>query len=183
MLRVSEHPAITDEAGRLPAPVNPPGVRNGAAPTIRTAVRAIVVRDGRLLVTVNENDSGRFLLIPGGGQDWGESAVEALAREVREEVGCEVVVGDLVCVRDYLPARLGPAGAPEAWFHQQELFFACALAEGSEPAHVGRHERWQRGIAWVELAGILEAPLWPRALRRWLLADPATRPVYLGAVS
>lgn len=176
------HPAITDEAGRLPAPVNPPGVRVGAAPAIRTAVRAIIVRDGRLLVTSNTNVSGTFYLTPGGGQDWGESATDALVREVREEVGCEVIVGDLACVRDYMPARLYPNDPTEAWFQQQELFFFCTLPPGSEPRHVGDHEMWQSGIEWLRLDALGSSRLWPAALGTWLTSDPASRPVYLGVV-
>jgi 8-oxo-dGTP diphosphatase len=48
---------------------NPPGIRVGVAPTIRVANKAIIVREGRLLVTVNSGDFPTFYLCPGGGQD------------------------------------------------------------------------------------------------------------------
>ena len=83
-------------------PMNPPGIRLGAAPTIRVANKAIIVRDGRLLVTVNTGDFATFYLCPGGGQDHGEDAHEGLRRECREEIGCDVVVGELAFVRDYI---------------------------------------------------------------------------------
>lgn len=72
---------------------NPLGIRLGAAPTIRVANKAIIVRDGQLLVTVNSGDFPTFYLCPGGGQDHGEDAYVALRRECREEIGCDVVVG------------------------------------------------------------------------------------------
>jgi hypothetical protein len=55
-------------------PRNPPGIRLGAAPTIRVASKAIIVRDRQLLVTVNSGDFPTFYLCPGGGQDHGEDA-------------------------------------------------------------------------------------------------------------
>ena len=39
---------------------NPPGIRLGAAPTIRVASKALIVRDGHLLVTVNSDDPAYF---------------------------------------------------------------------------------------------------------------------------
>ena len=83
---------------------NPSGIRLGAAPTIRVASKAIIVRDGHLLVTVNAGDFPTFLLVPGGGQEHGEDAHEALRRECREEIGCDVVVGEFAFLRDYIAA-------------------------------------------------------------------------------
>ena len=51
-----------------------------------------------MLVTVNSGDFPTFYLCPGGGQDHGEDAYEALRRECREEIGCDVVVGELAFV-------------------------------------------------------------------------------------
>lgn len=58
------------------------GVRLGVAPTIRVATKAIIVRDDALLVTVNVGDFPTFCLCPGGGQEHGEDAHQALRRRV-----------------------------------------------------------------------------------------------------
>lgn len=56
-------------------------------PRVRPATRGLVVADGSLLVTVLRGRTGEFWLTPGGGQDFGESKVENVAREVFEETG------------------------------------------------------------------------------------------------
>ena len=62
-----------------------------------------VVRDeaGRLLLVLRGRDPGRGRWsLPGGRIEPGESAAEAAAREVREETGLEVDVGELLATVD-----------------------------------------------------------------------------------
>jgi ADP-ribose pyrophosphatase YjhB (NUDIX family) len=90
-------------------------------PHVRVAVKAIVMRDGQLLVTRNVDAQGFFFLVPGGGQEHGEPLPVALQREVMEEVGVPIEVHDLVLVRDYIARNHEFAQESDA--HQLELFF------------------------------------------------------------
>ena len=68
------------------------------APAPRPAVGAVVLDGGgRLLVVRRRNPpaAGRWSL-PGGSVEPGETVREAVRREVAEETGLEVAVGDLV---------------------------------------------------------------------------------------
>lgn len=162
---------------------NPPGIRLGAAPTIRVASKAIIVRDDRLLVTVNSGDFPTFYLCPGGGQEHGEDATQALRRECREEIGCDVRVGALAFMRDYIGADHEFA-EKDRWVHQQETYFFCSLAPGVEPRYGGEGgDTWQTGIEWIPVGRLLDEPLWPKALGRWLLSPATDRPTYLGNVN
>jgi 8-oxo-dGTP diphosphatase len=161
---------------------NPPGIRLGAPPTIRVASKAIIVRDGRLLVTVNSGDFPTFYLCPGGGHEHGEDAYVALRRECREEIGCDVVVGELAFVRDYIAADHEFADQ-DGWVHQLEVYFFCSLAPGAEPRVTGNGDRWQTGIAWIAVDDLVDEPLWPKALATWLTTPEADRPGYLGNVN
>ena len=161
---------------------NPPGIRLGLAPTIRVANKAIIVRDDRLLVTVNSGDFPTFYLCPGGGQDHGEDAYEALRRECREEIGCDVVVGELAFLRDYIAADHEFA-EQDGWAHQREAYFFCELAAGAEPHLTDAGDLWQTGIAWLALDGLRDEPLWPKALAPWLASPGGRRPRYLGNVN
>lgn len=69
----------------------------------RVAVKAVIIRDGKVLLTRDERDTG--WTFPGGGIDVGESPEQALARELEEEIG---VPKDTVVVENVrLPILIG----------------------------------------------------------------------------
>lgn len=89
-------------------------------------VGALVYDDaGRLLMIRrgHEPDRGRWSL-PGGRIEAGESDTEALTREVREETGLAVEVGDLVGSVELRNVHGGTA---------QVRDYRCRLAAGSDP--------------------------------------------------
>lgn len=65
------------------------------------AVAGVIVRDGEILLVrrAAEPSKGKWS-IPGGCVEWGETLAEALKREVREETGFEIEVGDVAGVYD-----------------------------------------------------------------------------------
>lgn len=148
---------------------------------VRAATRGLVVHEGRLLVTVMHGERDRdFWLCPGGGQNFGENKVDNAAREVLEETGYRVTVGDLACGRDYIGVNHFPDW--DADFHQTELFFWCSLVE-PEPHAPGETDSRQIGVQWVPVEQLPGSPFFPQALAHWLNADPATRPLWLGDVN
>jgi 8-oxo-dGTP diphosphatase len=60
-----------------------------------TVVAALIVRDAKLLVCQRRRDDSHGLRweFPGGKIDPGETPVEALARELREELGVDATIG------------------------------------------------------------------------------------------
>ncbi len=78
-------------AGRLPAP---PGVIAKYRQRVQMVVGAAIVRDGRVLAarrTSPAESAGRWEF-PGGKVEPGESMGDALTREIREELDCEIEV-------------------------------------------------------------------------------------------
>lgn len=58
---------------------------------IRCAAKALVVKDGRVLLNrCRRSDGSVYYDLPGGGQHQYESMEEAVRREVREEAGIEI---------------------------------------------------------------------------------------------
>ena len=90
---------------------------------IRVAAKAVVIEEDEVLLTRNlhpDDPEGEFFLLPGGGQHHGESLGECVRREVCEETGYEVTVGDVLFVRDYVGANHQFA-AYEPGVHQVEV--------------------------------------------------------------
>ncbi len=56
----------------------------------RISAKALVLNESRDKFLVLKEESGKWSL-PGGGIDWGETAHEALTREIAEEMGVSVV--------------------------------------------------------------------------------------------
>jgi mutator protein MutT len=83
---------------------------------------ALIFRDGRLLVTQRKTGShlGGLWEFPGGKREPGETFEECLVREIREELGIEISVGNLLeeIFHDY----------PEKTVHLK--FFACKISSG-----------------------------------------------------
>jgi 8-oxo-dGTP diphosphatase len=159
-----------------------PGMQRNLVANVRVSVKAIIVVDGRLLVTRNRDAEGDFFLLPGGGQEHGESLPDALRRECREEIGVDVEVHDVRLVRDYI-GRNHEFADHNSDAHQLEIMFRCTL-RGEVVAGGGTMpDAWQVGVDWLDLASLGEQRLYPKVLQRVLPHLPADSPIYLGDVN
>ena len=59
---------------------------------IRPAVKAIIMRENKFLIL--KDSSSNLWTLPGGRIEFGEKPDEALAREVLEETGLEITIGE-----------------------------------------------------------------------------------------
>ena len=97
-------------------------------PTPRLAVRALIVHQNRLLI-VNAWPEGKSDLwcAPGGGVERGQSLPDNLKREIHEECGLQIAVGDPCLVNEFHD----PSGS----FHQVDIYFHATITGGEiDPA-------------------------------------------------
>jgi ADP-ribose pyrophosphatase YjhB (NUDIX family) len=66
---------------------------------IETIARAVIIEAGHVLLCQHARKG--YLFLPGGHIEFSESAPVALARELLEEAGVRIDVGDLIAVEDH----------------------------------------------------------------------------------
>jgi len=151
-------------------------------PEIRNAARALIVRDGSLLLLRKEYEDGeeRYAL-PGGGQAPGETLIQSLQRECEEEIGVVVQVRELVYVADFFKER---RTTPPSTRHLVEFLFFCSVPVDYVPTNGYHPDKHQVEVVWLELSKLHREPLYPRSLASYLKQDQVpSAPVYLGTIS
>lgn len=150
---------------------------------IRNSAKAIILSQGSLLVITKRAQDGVYYILPGGGQQPGETLHQALVRECIEEIGTQIVVGELLFIREYI-GRHHEFAASDGHIHQMEFLFACTLRDGEIPRLGAMPDTGQCDIAWLPVRDLEYAPLYPAVLRPLLKEGmPQRGPVYLGDVN
>jgi len=150
----------------------------------RNSAKVLVELGGRVLFTLNRDAHGDFLLLPGGGQRFGETLAEAAARETLEETGWLVEPGRLLLVREYIGA-LHEFRDEDGDVHQTEFVFGSVPVE-HRPLEASERDAWQTGSAWLDPVEAARARIYPSILGRILgslLDGSYDGPVYLGDVN
>jgi 8-oxo-dGTP diphosphatase len=144
----------------------------------RIRVSALLRWEDRILLCRHEKPGKEYWLLPGGGVNAGESLVEALHRELFEEVGIDeelplegpVAIADSIAPRRSLTAK-----------HVVHIVFSGDLS-GRSLEQVTSQDAAVRGhrlFGVDELDGVVLHPPIQRFLRRWRPGDPIA---YLGAL-
>ena len=150
-------------------------------PQIRNAARALVVRDGRILLLRKQGDArGERYALPGGAQEPGETLEQALNRECMEEIGTEVRILDLLHVADWFKRR---ETVPPSTRQLVEFLFGCEVPEGYQAHNGHRPDKHQVAVVWVDLDVLTDIRLFPLSLASHLANYPRKDSgVYLGTL-
>lgn len=150
-------------------------------PGIRNAARALIVRDGKILLLHKGGDEqGDRFALPGGAQEPGETLAQALDRECREEIGTSVQVRDLLYVADWFKRR---DTTPKSTRQLVEFLFACSVPDNYQAQNGYRPDKHQIDVAWMPLVELTRIPLLPAGLAEYLSRDhESAHPVYLGTL-
>lgn len=62
----------------------------------RMRVAGILIEDNKILLIQHHKNNKKYWLIPGGGNDWGETTKEALIREYKEETNMDIEVDEFL---------------------------------------------------------------------------------------
>lgn len=154
------------------------------SPYIRVSARAIIVRDGRLLVQHYREGEVTWCVTPGGGIEKGERLDDGLKREVLEETGLEIEVGPLRYIRELRGVtRIKLLGGLSPDFHAIEHIFEARIVR-AVPGAVIQPDNYATDTEWLPLDGLAAAGFYPEPLQerlpRDLVAGFPGGAVYLG---
>lgn len=139
---------------------------------IRNSAKALIIKDGKVLTIKIDDGREQWNIMPGGGQEAEELLVEAVCREVAEEMGIKVEARELVFVVE---------GVHGERFHRVDLVFLCEYIGEIENA-VLHGDTNQVGYEWLDIATLNHSQLYPSKLRRQIMNLYEGKPykVYLG---
>jgi 8-oxo-dGTP diphosphatase len=147
-----------------------------AEPRIR--VSAMLRWQDRILLCCHKKNGREHWLLPGGGVNGGESLLDALRRELEEEIGIEegIPIEGPVALID----SISPVGVPRLK-HVVHIVFSGDLGKRSLETVTSQDAavRGHRLFALDELDEISLHPPIQRFLQRWRSGDAA---VYLGSM-
>lgn len=145
---------------------------------IRNSVKGLIIKDQKILLTVNRDQYGIFYLLPGGGQHFNETIEDALKRECLEETGYVIEPQTVVFIRDYI----GKNHQFKDDVHQIEIMFECKIVEEIDTKKQ-KFDSYQIGMRWVSLTQLKNIRLYPNILKEVIGTDGKfDRRIYLGDV-
>lgn len=130
---------------------------------IRNSAKALVIKDGKILLNRCRSRFGLYYALPGGGQKVGETLGEAIGRELLEETGLTVTPQRLAGVYEQITQRRD--GGPD---HKLYFLFLCALSDAERKKPTER-DAYQLSSEWVDLTEATTGRLFPKNVRDNLL--------------
>lgn len=140
------------ERGAVPA---------GERGDIEIIARAVLVHGSRVLLCRNLKHG--YLYLPGGHIEFGESAAQALRREILEECGLSVSIGPL------LLASEGVFFTKKRAHHELNLVFQCTPPANLNPAKIKSLED-HIAFEWLDFAAAADTDIRPLAAKAFLAA-------------
>lgn len=151
-------------------------------PTIRNSAKALIVRDGSIVLQQCRINGQLVYLLPGGTQQFGESLQQALRREVLEETGMIIRAERLLWVREFIMRN--HLQVEDHGDHVVEHIFECDIDVNAEIGNGATPDTAQIAVRWILLNELQSITMWPEAVKALLLmrsqGSAVRGPVYLG---
>ncbi|MBP1992196.1 NUDIX domain-containing protein [Paenibacillus eucommiae] len=126
----------------------------------RLRAGALIIENGAILLIEfkNDDDDGVHYNLPAGGVESGETLVEAVKREAKEEASVDIEVGSVAFVYEYQPAKNNNLYGD---VHSVGITFECSLIENSVAKLPASPDPHQIGVKWIPLAELHSVQIYP----------------------
>lgn len=122
----------------------------------QVAVSGFILNEKGEILMVKRADDDDFLPgyweVPGGGTDFGEHPLLAVEREIKEETGLDVEVGEPFHVDDYFMEPVRQAQDKKK-IHRVEIFFVCRMKDINQKVELSNEHSEYR---WVSVGNVSE---------------------------
>jgi 8-oxo-dGTP diphosphatase len=127
---------------------------------IRLRACALIIKDGAILLIeyANDNGDGVHYNLPAGGVEPGETFVEAVKRESKEEACVDVEVGSVAFVYEYQPTKSNYIYGDT---HSVGITFECELKVGSYAKLPQNPDFKQTDVKWIPISELHSIQLYP----------------------
>jgi 8-oxo-dGTP diphosphatase len=151
---------------------------------VRVSAKAIIIAGGKILLLKHEDKDGDWYSLPGGGQENGETLIEALIRECQEEINATVEVKDILFIRDYIGKNHEFKDEEEPGTHQVEIMFECSITDTYLPVAGANPDSTQKEVLWVDLAELSNLRFYPKQMITVLQSISTSQSgIYLGDIN
>lgn len=147
---------------------------------VKNTVKALIIKNGHILVLQHRNQKGVYYTLPGGRQKVCETLAETLERECFEELGVKVSIDDLWAVHDFAgeKPKKKTKGKGTDRKHVVEFVFSCCVPDTYKNQNGPSPDKGQLSVVWLnlkELPTVVINPVW---LEDSLIASGTSSKVY-----
>ena len=106
---------------------------------------AAIINNGRILMVYHQSAAESYWTLPGGGVSSNETLEQAIMREVKEETGLDVEIGQLLFTENY------EFGLSHCYLANLNGNDVPSLGYDPEDSHLPRKEQLLQAVAWHDL--------------------------------
>jgi len=130
----------------------------------RNSCKVIIINAKQELLTIKKLDQNdTYYVLPGGGQHHGETFIETIKRECREEIGIEPIVDEeILFIREYI-GKNHEFPSNHKHVHQIEYMFTGKIDNAIEGVGTEKDEG-QIGIEWIKVEELEKKNFYPKKL-------------------
>ena len=125
---------------------------------IRVRASALIIQNDAILLVEFDDENGLHYNLPGGGVENGETLIDAVKREAKEEASVDIEVGDVAFLYEYAPFKNADK---YGLVHSITTIFDCTLKEGAQPRISLTPDPNQTGVKWIPLNELSQIVLYP----------------------